>query len=49
MAFSIAAIVPAVVGVEIGNRLRGHIPAARFRSVALYVLLASGILLLIRS
>jgi uncharacterized membrane protein YfcA len=49
LAASIVAILPAVAGVEIGNRLRGHIPAAQFRSVALYVLLASGILLLVRS
>lgn len=46
---STLAIAPAIAGVEIGTRVRRHIPAAQFRLVVLYVLLASGFLLLIRS
>jgi uncharacterized protein len=46
---SILAIVPALAGVEIGGRLRKHIPASQFRSVVLYVLFATGVMLLIRS
>lgn len=46
---SVLAIVPAIAGVEIGSRLRQHIPASQFRSVVLYVLLASGLILLMRS
>lgn len=47
--WSIVAIAPALFGVEIGNRLRQHIPAAQFKSVVLWVLLATGILLLVRA
>ena len=46
---SLFAILPALAGVELGTRLRKHIPAAQFRSVVLYVLLGTGFLLLIRS
>lgn len=46
---SVLAIAPALVGVEAGSRLRRYIPAAQFKSVVLYVLLATGVLLLIRS
>ncbi len=49
VAVSILAVLPALGGVEIGSRLRKHIPAAQFRSVVLYVLFATGVLLLIRS
>jgi len=48
-AASVLAILPALAGVEIGTRMRAHIPAAQFRSVVLYVLLATGFLLLVRS
>jgi len=47
--FSILAIVPAIVGTQLGTRLRSHIPASQFRSVVLYVLLATGFLLLVRA
>jgi uncharacterized membrane protein YfcA len=43
------AIVPALAGVELGSRMRAHIPAAQFRSVVLYVLLGTGFVLLVRS
>jgi uncharacterized membrane protein YfcA len=46
---SLLAVLPALVGVEFGNRMRAHIPAAQFRSVVLYVLLGTGALLLLRS
>ena len=46
---SVIATIPALIGVEIGNRMRAHIPATQFRSVVLYVLLGTGMLLLIRS
>jgi hypothetical protein len=49
MGASVLAILPAIVGVELGARMRRHIPASQFRSVVLYVLLATGFLLLIRS
>jgi uncharacterized membrane protein YfcA len=48
-AASVLAIIPALVGVEIGTRVRAHIPAVQFRSVVLYVLFATGVLLLVRS
>jgi uncharacterized protein len=48
-AASVIAIIPALVGVEIGTRVRAHIPAAQFRSVVLYVLLGTGVMLLVRS
>ena len=48
-AASVVAILPALAGVELGTRMRAHIPAAQFRSVVLYVLLATGFLLLVRS
>jgi len=46
--WSIAAIAPALLGVQIGNALRKKIPAQHFRSVVLYVLMGTGALLLIR-
>ena len=49
MGASVLAILPALAGVEIGSRIRAHIPASQFRSVVLYVLLATGLLLLVRS
>jgi uncharacterized membrane protein YfcA len=49
VAASVLAIVPALAGAEIGSRVRAYIPASQFRSVVLYVLLATGALLLIRS
>jgi uncharacterized membrane protein YfcA len=48
-AVSILAIAPAILGAELGTRLRAHIPATQFRSVVLYVLMATGLLLLVRS
>ncbi len=49
MGASVLAILPALAGVKIGSRIRTHIPASQFRSVVLYVLLATGLLLLVRS
>ena len=49
MGVSILAIVPAIVGTQLGTQLRSHIPASQFRSVVLYVLLATGFLLLVRA
>lgn len=49
LGISILAIVPAIGGAHLGSKLRLLIPAAQFRSVVLYVLLATGALLLIRS
>lgn len=49
MGASVLAILPAIAGVEVGSRIRTHIPASQFRSVVLYVLLATGLLLLVRS
>ncbi|NJO32569.1 MAG: sulfite exporter TauE/SafE family protein [Rhodospirillales bacterium] len=49
MGASVLAILPAIAGVELGSRIRTHIPASQFRSVVLYVLLATGFLLLVRS
>jgi uncharacterized membrane protein YfcA len=48
-AASLVAIAPTLAGVELGTRMRRHIPAEQFRSVVLYVLLATGLLLLLRS
>jgi uncharacterized protein len=45
---SFAGIVPAVVGVELGTRVRRLIPAAVFRIIILVLLLAMGILLALR-
>ncbi|MFN3869148.1 MAG: sulfite exporter TauE/SafE family protein, partial [Hyphomicrobiaceae bacterium] len=45
---SLVAVLPALVGVEIGQRLRPMIPAEHFRSVVLIVLLVSGIGMLLR-
>jgi uncharacterized membrane protein YfcA len=48
LALSLAATAPALVGVEIGNRLRPRIPVARFRAMTLYVLLTMGVGMLLR-
>lgn len=48
LAISIAALVPALLGVEIGNRLRSRIPAAAFRQLVLLTLAIVGALLLLR-
>ncbi len=45
---SLLAVLPALVGVEIGQRLRALIPAEHFRAVVLLVLLVSGIGMLLR-
>ncbi len=46
---SVLAIAPALAGVEIGTRMRRFIPASKFKAVVLYVLAATGFMLLIRS
>jgi uncharacterized protein len=48
LALSCLAIVPALVGVGIGNKARSHLPAANFRRVALITLLCLGFLMLVR-
>lgn len=48
LALSFAALVPALIGVEIGNRLRSRIPAAQFRRIVLLTLGLVGVLLLLR-
>lgn len=48
LALSIAAIIPALIGVEIGNRLRERIPAAQFRRVVLVALSVIGAMLLLK-
>ncbi|MGD9783857.1 MAG: sulfite exporter TauE/SafE family protein [Hyphomicrobiaceae bacterium] len=48
IALSVLAIVPALLGAEIGRRLRARIPAERVRSAILIVLLVSGIGMLMR-
>jgi uncharacterized protein len=46
---SVAATIPALAGVEIGNRARRHIPDASFRVVVLAVLLVMGLMLAARA
>jgi uncharacterized protein len=48
MALSLLAIVPALFGVELGNRARQRIPADAFRRVVLFTLFLVGLLLLLR-
>lgn len=48
LALSIAAILPALVGVELGNRARERIPASQFRRIVLLTLAFVGGLLLAR-
>jgi uncharacterized protein len=45
---SLAAVVPALIGVAIGNRVRGLIPVARFRRLVLLALSLVGTLMLVR-
>ena len=45
---SVLAILPAIAGVELGSKIRAYIPGSQFRSVVLYVLLTTGLLLLVR-
>lgn len=48
MLLSLAAVAPALAGCEIGSRARARIPAQRFRSIVLVVLLLMGVLLMVR-
>lgn len=48
LALSIAALLPALAGVELGNRARDRIPAAQFRRIVLLTLALVGALLLTR-
>lgn len=48
LGLSVAAIVPALMGVELGNRARERIPAAQFRRVVLVALSVVGAMLLMR-
>jgi len=45
---SLVAVLPALIGVEIGNRARNNIPVAQFRRLVLIVLMLTGVLLLVR-
>jgi uncharacterized membrane protein YfcA len=45
---SVLAIVPALLGVEAGRRVRAYIPATQFRTCVLVVLLLMGLLLIAR-
>ena len=45
---SVIALIPALVGVEIGNRVRSRIPAQNFRRLALATMLLLGLLMLWR-
>jgi uncharacterized protein len=45
---SLAAVVPALVGAEIGTRMRERIPAPRFRSIILAALLTIGFTLVVK-
>ena len=47
-AASVAAVVPALIGVQLGNRARQIVPVAQFRKIALLTLLLIGILMLWR-
>jgi uncharacterized protein len=47
-AASVAAVVPALVGVEVGMRMRRLIPVERFRRLILVTLLLIGVLLVLR-
>src|SRR5215471_8162814 len=45
---SIAAVVPALVGVQLGSRARRHIPAAIFRTLVLVLLILFGVIFAVR-
>jgi uncharacterized protein len=49
LSLSILAVAPALLGVHLGNWARGHIPAARFKSIVLAVLLTIGMSLTLRA
>ncbi len=49
LGLSVLAVVPALLGVQIGNWARCHIPQTHFRSIVLAVLLLIGISLLIKA
>jgi len=46
---SVAAVIPALVGMEIGRRLRSYTTESSFKRVLNYVLLAMGLYLMVRS
>jgi uncharacterized membrane protein YfcA len=45
---SVAAVVPALVGVQLGSRARRHIPVASFRIIILILLVIMGLMLAAR-
>ncbi len=49
LGFSILAAVPALIGVQLGNWARGHIPQQHFRSLVLAVLLFIGVTLFVKA
>jgi uncharacterized protein len=48
LALSVAAVVPALVGVQLGSRARRHIPVASFRNIILMLLVIMGLMLAAR-
>jgi uncharacterized protein len=49
LGLSVLAVAPALLGVQLGNWARQHIPAAHFRTIVLAVLWVIGISLLVRA
>ncbi len=49
LCLSVLAVIPALIGVHLGNLARKHIPSAHFRSFVLAVLLFIGISLVVRA
>ena len=45
---SLLAVLPALIGVEVGTRARKRIPVSQFRFVVLLVLLLTGVLMIVR-
>ena len=49
LVLSVLAIIPALLGAELGRRLRARIPPEKFRTCVLVVLLLMGLLLVVRA
>lgn len=49
LSLSVAAVLPALLGVQLGNWARQHIPASKFKSIVLGVLLLIGFTLALRA
>lgn len=48
LALSTLAVVPAIIGVQVGNRCRAHINERQFRTVVVVALLGIGVMLMLR-